>query len=329
MKQLLKSGKHSLIVLIALLILVSILPGCSNEQEEARIFTINEAPSFDNLLLNIIRGEELLNQYLPNNVTVEWTHLATGGEQRDALVTGTIDIAAPSITVLATALQNNMPLEYIAFAGGNLYQLYARDESIQTMEDLLDSKKICVTSIGASPHTAFLLASKNDVGDTSVFSDSMITMTNSDAITALISGTVGVDAVVCNFPTVMAAWNSDKVHLVRDLSDEIINNGIGVVFCTSQNFADENPDLIEAFLNAYCDAADMLNSNREKCIEIVMKVYEGCTEEQADYMLDFFADTLEIGLSNYDKLMTFLYENGILEKPAEPFENIPKFEAAE
>lgn len=317
----------SVVVLIALMMLFAALSGCGSKEAEARTFTINDATSFDNFLLVIMREAKILDKYLPENVTVEWTHLLTGAEQRDALVNGSIDIGAPAVSVLTTALQNDMPLVFLTYSGANLYQLYARDEAIQSIADLDETKKISVSSIGAGPHTAFLLAAANDIGDASVFSESMIPMTNSDAITALISGTVGVDAAVCTFPTMTAAWNSEEVHLVRDLRDEIIANGVGCAFCASQEFVDKNPDLAEAFINACNDAVDMLKNDKDSCVDIFLNQYKDCTEEQAVDMVSYFAETFEVGMSKYDDLTAFLYEQGFLEEPAEPFENIPKFEA--
>lgn len=307
------------------LIIAICLFGCSNSQKERKIVVNGSYSGFEQFLSILMKEEEILEKYVPEGVIVEWSNITSGSEQRDAIISGNVDIAGISTLAFETAISNDMPLVYLGYQGCNLYQLYAADESILSIEDLKPNMKISVSSIGTGPHTAFLLAAQNDVNDTSRFKNSMITMSNSDAINALLSGTEGIDAVVCTFPTIVAAWNSDKVHLVRDLSDEIIDYGVGSILCTSKEFAEKNEDLLDSYLKAYAETIELLHNNQDECIKIMMSVYENIDYDTANMMLEYYIKSVDAGLINYDKLMNFLYVNKIIEKEAKLFTNVDKY----
>jgi NitT/TauT family transport system substrate-binding protein len=325
-----KKGNITKICLLVLFIVcigcIFCLTGCNKKSKERTVTINTRYTSLDLFTSVVIKEKKLMEKYLPEGVTVKWTSIVSGSEERDALVSGSIDIGNISVIAFATALANGMPLEYISYEGANLYQLYARDPSINSISDLKSSDKISVSSIGTGPHTSFLLAAQKDTGSVSKFANSMITMTNSDAVTALISGTSGVDAVVCTFPTIIAAWESDEVHCVRDLSEEIKEYGIGNAFLTTEKYAEENPDIIDAFIKAKDEAVDMMHNNREECISLMMSVYDNVNEEMANMMLDYYVDFVDNGEGKYDKLMNFLYENGILETEPISFDSIPKYQ---
>lgn len=262
---------------------------------------------------------------MPDGVTVKYTGLLAGSEQRDALISGNTDIVVMSVAFLASGLQNGLPMAYLAYTGANLYQIYTRNPDIKSIADINASHKISASAIGGSPHMALLAAAANDLGDASKFKRSIVAMHNADAVNALISGAAGIDAAICTFPTIVAAWKSDKVHLVRDLAPEIINYGIGSVFITRQDYMKDNPDIIEAFIKAYNEAVSLLHNNKPECIRIMQKAYKDIDEATASRMLDYYTASIDAGIANYDKLMDFLYQNGILEKPAAKFQDVPEW----
>lgn len=314
---------------IAIIVLIAIAFGffyvCGNKAKQ-RVVNVNSSyGAFDCFLDVIIREASLLEKYVPDDVKVEHHFIDSGSEKRDALISKALDISNLPALSIATALQNGIPMIYITYHGSGLFQLYARDPAIKTLADLKPEHKISVSSIGTGPHTSFLIAATKDLGDTSRFKNSMIVMSNTDAINALLGGVTGVDAVVCTFPTIMAAWNSDKVHLVRDLSPEIIEYGVGTAYCTRPDYARDNPDIIEAFLKAYDEAISLLHNNKPECIRIMQKAYKDIDDATASRMLDYYTASIDGGAGNYDKLMDFLYKNGILEKPAAKFSDIPKY----
>ena len=312
--------------ILVLLLVAALLAGCASSKE--REVTINVHTNLDHFVMLVAQKQGLFEKYMPEGVTIKYTSMTSGSEIRDALVAGQIDFGGLAVLAVATALQNDMPIAYVSYTGSGLFQLYAQDESIQSMADLNSSHKISVSSIGTNPHTAFLLAAQADGRNLSDFDNSMITMTNSDALSALISGTEGVDAVVSSFPTLLAAWQADNIHLVRDLADVTMEYGAGVMLCAQQGYIKENPDIIDAVNKAVKEAADFLSNDPETAIKIMMEVNEDCDHDTAEKVLDYYVNTIQAGIGKYDELMSFLYEQGILDQPAELFENIPKYEAS-
>lgn len=315
-------------IISVLLLLVMIFTLCSCGKTEKRTVTINASETaLDCFLSVIIKHEGLFEKYVPKNVEVEWTGMTSGSEKRDALVSGSIDIGEIAVLNIATALQNNIPLVYLAYHGAGMFKIYARDPSIQSMEDIDAAHKVSVSSIGTGPHTAFLLAAQKDLGDTSRFDNSMITMSNTDAMQALISGTSGVDVVVSSFPTFLQA-DENVVHLVRDLEDVTVEYGVGDAYCTTPEFAEKNPDILDAFLKAYDEAVELLHTDEEECIKVMQEVYQDCEYEDCKMAVEYYRDSIDGGAGKYDQLMGFLYEKGILEQEPVKFDSISKYEAA-
>lgn len=319
--------KKLLCLSLTMLVIISQV-SCGTKNNEERKLCVNSSINADQFIWKIIQECELLEKYVPEGVTIEWSSITSGTELRDALISDRLDIASIAVLSLATAEQNGMPLVYINNAGGNLMGLYSGNDNIQEMNDLNGSYKISVSSIGTGPHTAFLLGVNDKLGASALaeFEDSMVTMANSDAVNAMISGTVGVDAAVITFPTSIMAENNKSIHLVQDLSGEVLDYGVFTVTCATSDFIEDNPDLVKAYLNAYTEAVDIMKNDTERAVEIMLKVYDGCTQEMAETFLENYVYTIETGMENYDTLMSFLYEQNILDKPAALFKDIPKYE---
>lgn len=321
-----KRRKTLVASILALSILIG-LTGCGHTQSSKRVVRIDGFQgSFDLFAQIIIMREGLMEKYLPEDVVLEWVSIASGSEKRDALLSGQLDITDLAVAALATSLQNDFPFVYVTYLGSNRIGLYCNDEDVNTMEDMTSDMKISVPSIGTGPHTAFLVSAVQVLGSADRFKNSMVTMANADGVNAVISETAGVDAVVVSFPTSLAAEAAENVHLVRDLSDGIIEYGVGTVVCTTEEFAKNNSDVIDAYLAAYDEAIRMMREDRETCIDIIVETFSGCDEQRAAEMLDYYLLALEYDGEKYDKLMNFLYDNGILEERAATFADIPKYE---
>lgn len=316
-----------IVALLTMMILVlTLLIGCgSNQKQEERTFRIaTQYTGFGYYANALMKEFGLLEKHLPDGVTVEWHDIVSANEMRDALISGQVDLTGFSTPSITTAIQNGMPIVFVSHIGANTVRLYSNKKDITSYDTLKPDHRISVPTLGTTVHSAFLIGAINDLGSADKFENSITILPNADAVTALISGMDGIDVIGSPFPTLLALEEAENVHMIRDLSNEIVEYGIGTVMGTTKEFAEQNPDLLDAYLSALDDVCIMLAEDQESCLDLLMDTY-GCDTEVGREMLDFFLASMEYDGEKYDKLMGFLYERGFLEKPAPTFVELPKY----
>ncbi len=87
------------IIIIAVIVAAVVSQNNNNEengQVAERTVVINYNPdNYASAVFQIAKEEGLMEKYLPEGVTVEWTTLSSASDIRDAMVAGDIDIGTP------------------------------------------------------------------------------------------------------------------------------------------------------------------------------------------------------------------------------------------
>ncbi|MCD7738468.1 MAG: ABC transporter substrate-binding protein [Lachnospiraceae bacterium] len=310
---------------------VSLLVGCGTTEEnvEDRVFTLNvNETSFASIVQFVIQEKNLLEKYMPEGVTVEYSSLSSGTEMRDALITGDVSVAAPNIFVFTTAVSNGIDLTYIAREGyQGVYNLYTNDENITSITDLNESSKISVPALTGGPHLTFLCMAKDAGIDPSIFSQSYLILSNGDALASLQSKVEGLNASMISFPTNNKCSEDDGIYLLADGSETVKKWDICAVFCCSTAYAEENPDLIEAFYKAYEEAMESYYTEFDYWVELAVEKW-GISEEVARENLETFPFEI-CNPEMFDELMSFVADAGVFEGEVPTWDEINKFEISE
>ena len=126
-------------MILAGCILLITLSGCgaSNDKKEHENMTIRIAisSSYGTTTSNIMREYGLLDQCLPEGVTVEWITMTSASDMRDAVVAGDLDVVCTSLPTFIMGYENGLPLELISFAGGVPIGLYTNDNRIVNLSN--------------------------------------------------------------------------------------------------------------------------------------------------------------------------------------------------
>lgn len=313
-------------VISIFLIMVSLLSlaGCKQNKdgqsnaEKERVITINYAQSFPSGTMLVMREEGFLDKYLPENVKIEWTGLTAAAEIRDALVANSVDIADMSLGAFIAGIQNNLPLRLISYASTAPINLYTNIPEAETMNDLPNDCQITVNSFTSALHIAFLAQSLHETGALDTFATNLVPTPNLEAAALLAEGTV--DAAILSFPTMLKTEEMDRVHMLSDFHDVILEYSIGSAFITSETFYSENSDIIEAFRQAQQDALALYDNNRERFAEIMAKEYGIDTEIVLEKLAQYPPTN---ALTGYDKQAELLYSAGILNSEAAKFQDLP------
>lgn len=270
----------------------------------------------------IIQQEGLLEKYLPENVTVEYTGLVSGPEIRDAMLAGDIQIAGMSLMSFQTGLENDLPLTLISFCGSTPINLYSNKSEITSLEDFTGSEQITVTNRATNLHAAYLAQCKEMGLDITKYDAMLIAAPNTEALALLSDGNT-VSGSILSFPTYVSAERMPDVHLICDMSDAISKYSVGSAYVTTSEFYHEHPEIVEAFRKAQDDALTLFAEEPDRMAEILAELYDVDTAVVLEAIEEVPPTK---SLTGYDNLAALLYEVGILKQAPIPFAELPNYQ---
>ena len=297
--------------------------GGQNDSKTIDKVVINYARSFSDLSAGIIMHENLLEKYLPDGVEVEWTSLAAASDLRDGVLSGNVHIASYALPAYIMSMESDLPLVMIARDGASPIKVYANEERIQSILDFTDTDKISVLGLGSIMHIAFLAQAYELGMESSMFDSSFQIMPHADGLAAL-SGGNGVQGLILSFPTLIKADNTDSIHEVCDLTDIVLEYGIGPVEIVSEDFYENHPEIVEAYIKAREEALQLCYDEPERIAAVLAEEWD-VDEDIVLETLMAMPPTLEI--TGYDKQAQLLYEMGLLENEPKKFEELSNYEA--
>jgi ABC-type nitrate/sulfonate/bicarbonate transport system substrate-binding protein len=287
-----------------------------------RVIRIAQTGVYVSATAQIMKEKGFLEQYLPEDVTVEWSQIATGPDIREAIIAKKIDLADFSLMTYIAAYENNLPLSIISFSGSTPINVYSNNHAITGVEDFTADSKIAITNKSTNLHIAFLAYCEENYGYAMKFDNCLSPIPAADAIASLQTA-ADYDGAIFSFPMMIKAEENDKLNLIADMSDIVNDYSIGDVFVTHSDYMDKNPDIIEAFSKAQDATLDYISENPEECAEILSSLY-GVEKEEVKEVLEKMPPKKEV--VGYDKQAELLYKTGILNKEPTKFENIPNYE---
>ncbi|MGH3360414.1 MAG: ABC transporter substrate-binding protein [Nocardioidaceae bacterium] len=227
----------------------------------------------------IVKHEGWLEDEL--DMDVEWQQFDAGADVNQAVASGSVDVGLVGSTLvangIATGLEYEVPFIYDVI--GDNEALVAQD-GIDSLQDL-EGKKVA-TPLGSTTQYS-LVAALEDAG-VDPESVSILDMEPPDALAAWEEGSI--DAAYVWHPTLQQMIDSGGKVLVTsgDLAEQgVVTADLGIV---SSEFADENPDVVSAWLEAESRGAQLIQDDPDKAAEIVADEFGIGKEDVATQMKD-------------------------------------------
>lgn len=305
-----------IILIFALTIAVAIIfifSGRSN----ARKVTIVTTPELVKSVLNVIKKKNLLEEYLPRNVEVDWIDIDGTSNIRDALSTGQADIGPLGTIGYINAIEKNYPLYLISNSDNVALYLVSNNDSIKTVENLVKVRKIAVNSLGSSAHVALQIFAKENFGDYHYFDDKLLSPSQ-DVITNSILTSKDIDVAVVNINQFFLL--KDKVNLLQRIDKDELP--LSNYLVANVNFANNNQDIIEAFYRAGEKAIDYLNNNSDEASKFLAPLYNLLPEQ---VLSELENNKRQISIINYDVISQTLYDLKLLEDKPKLYIDLPKY----
>ena len=247
------------------------------------------------------------------NVPWEFSIVAAVDEVPPALVKKEVDIAAVPAN-LASVLYNNTEGEIQVLGINTLGVIYIvdRDGSIETVEDLR-GRTIYASGKGATPEYGLnYILSENGIDP-----DEDVTIEwkseHAECLAAILADDTAIAMLPQPFVTT-AQMNDDSVRVALDLTEEwdrlqedaeepsAMITGVVVV---RKTFAEEHPEAVEAFLEAYGVSVDFVNGDVPVAAEL-FGGYDIVPAPVAEKALPFCNITLITGDEMQEKLSGYL-----------------------
>lgn len=226
----------------------------------------------------VMKSEQILEQSLGEEVTVNWTAFNAGPAEVEALFAEDIDIGyiGPVPAVSASTKSQGDVVVLTGATKGGAVMVKRADSEIESVKDLA-GKTVSVPQIGNTQHLCLLhLLEENGLKPVTAGGDVTITaVANADV--ANMMGRGDIDAALVPEP-----WGATLEEQGADLLldyDEIYMEGqydVAVVVVRTE-FMEEHPEYVESFLAAHETATVQLVEEPEEFLKIMNKELQSAT----------------------------------------------------
>src|SRR3954462_10029189 len=244
------------------------------------------------LQFNVMEHEQLIEKHaralgLPQ-VTVSWVTFNGPAAVNDALLSGSVDIAAggtPGLLVLWSRTRGT-PQEGrgISALSSQPFLMNTRNPAIKTVADLKDTDRIALPAVKVSVQAIMLqMAAAKAFGPNNFGKLDALTVSMSppDSTAALLSGGGEINTVFSVPPFQDQQLEKAGITTVLNSFDVMEGPHTFTVAWTSARFRDRNPALYKALFAAMQEATDIINKDRRAAAALWI------SDSQSKLALDF------------------------------------------
>ena len=302
------------ILLIAIMSVVA-LTGCSSKPSDVKeskldklVLTYVTSPL--NVPTIVEKDQQILNKTFEDmGISIEYAEITSGADQTQALASGDVQILnAVGATSVILSAANDADIKVLSMYSRSpkAFAMYSKDNNIQSPEDLRG--KTIAGPVGTNLHQ--LLISYLATANMSLEDVNYVNMGIPDAKAALDGGSV--DVALLAGPT---GYNALKqgYHMIAD-GEGLIDAIIAVA--VTEEFYNNNKDVIEKFVQAQKDISTFINENKEETFEIVAKVLdidETAVKDMYEHY-DFSTEISQNDIDGFQRTADFMLESGMIEK---------------
>lgn len=259
------------------------LNGCGSKKKTAEVH-MAYFPNITHSQALLMKNKGALEEKLGDGYQITWTDFNAGPAEVEALFSGDIDIGyiGPIPAISANVKSNGDVILIAGAADAGSMLLAAPDSGIASVKDL-NGKTVAVPQIGNTQHLALLnVLEENDLKTTDAGGEVEVVATSNANIMNLMQNG-DVDAALAPEPWVSILKSSCGAQVILD-EKEVWRNGDypTAVVVVRKDFMDENPEIVEKFLQAHREMTDYVNQNSEEAKKIISDEIEAATGKGMD-----------------------------------------------
>jgi len=273
----------------------------------------------------VMRHNSLMEKYLPEGIAVEWKNIDVQTDMRDAIVAGVVDIGVLPSSQLIIANAAGIPLIPISDFVGVRVGLYSFHDNIKSVDDIqVTTDKIFAASFGNASHTSFQIFCYEAFGDAQKFDTNIAPMSYADMWASVESSDDLAVGLIAFSDNLKADARPDLCTLILDLSPYVLNNSLGSMALTTEDFYNNNPTFIDAYRKASKEAVDfVLNNNHEAAV--LLSNYWEYDISIIENELSMLPPSFGINESGFDALADFMFFIGTLKDEPRMLSEMPNY----
>jgi len=300
-----KRGLIVLVVIFALLLNV----GCLKKEDQKKDLIIADQFGLAYAPIQIMKEKGYLNDEL-KDYEITWVKLGNAAAIREAIIADKLDIGFMGIPPFIIGADKGTDWKIFSGLSSSPLGLVTNDENIKTLKDIEKTDRIVLPQPGSIQHILLKMAAENELNDSSIFDEQLITMNHSDGMNALLSES-DINLHFTSPPYLFKELQNEKTHLVVDSKEAFGDEFTFIVgVCDEEMF--NNKIEYEAFLKALNKSIEFINNSHEETIEILSKYYDYDKETLYDYIYNN-GIVYENEIKGLEKFVNFMYEEKMIE----------------
>ena len=236
----------------------------AGSEEEATEVTIGYQPGLGYAPLLIAKQEKLIEKELPD-VDITWQMLDSGSALRDGVLSGDIQVASMGTAPFLVGLDAGVEWKTLMSMNDMNLQLVTKDKGVESLEDLPDNAKIAMPAPDSIQSVVLRKGAEEELGDATALDKSIVALGHPDGVQALVAGQIDAHLTA---PPFQAQEIEEGGHPILDSYDLFGEHSFNSVY-TTEEFADANPEFVDALTTAFSDSVDLLNDDPEKAAQVL------------------------------------------------------------
>lgn len=240
----------------------------------ARQFGIGYMP------LTLVQEQGLLEKHAKEaglDVNTEWLRFTGGSGMNEALLSGSLDIAAggttPMLTIWART-QGNIKIKGVAALASMPLHLMTTNPDIESLSDFTRSDKIALPAVKTSIQAITLqMGAEKFLGEGkhAALDTFTVSMGHPDAQLSLLGGQSEVNSHFGSPPFQNMEAKDGRAHKVLDSYDVLGGSHTFTAIWAKNDFIEENPEVVKALMAALEESIAFIKANPEEAAQIWAK----------------------------------------------------------
>jgi NitT/TauT family transport system substrate-binding protein len=261
-------------------------PAAAQETKELRIakqFGISYLP------ITVLEERKLIEKHVKaaglGDIKIEWSRLSAGAPMNDALISGSLDLAAggvgPLVTIWART-KGNLNVKGVSAINSMPLYLNTINPAVKTIKDFTDQDRIALPAVKVSIQAVTLqMAAEKLLGKYDALDRLTVSMSHPDGMAAMMSGKSEITAHFSSAPFQYQQLQDQRVKRVLSSYEVLGGPATFNTIWTTSAFRDKNPKTYKAFLAALEEAMSLINGNKKEIAMLWIKA------ENSKLPLDF------------------------------------------
>jgi len=316
---------------LALCIPLAFTGGARAETKQVRLA---KQVGLASLTLLVMEHEKLLEKHLAaaglKDSEVNWNSFGSGVLMNDGLLSGTLDFAAGGAIPLAVLWAKTVGTQHEVrgVCGLNAIPMYlnTRNPAVKTLRDLPPESRIALPAIKVSIQAVALqMAVAKEWGEENYakLDPQTVSMNGAVSYIALTSGAGEVDTRFGSAPYAQMELKKPGIRTIVHSYDTLGGpHNINLIY-TTKKFRDENPKTYAAFISAFKEATDLVNTDKRKAAEIYLKLSP--EKVTLDEMTEIISDPQVVSTlapMGVTKFVDFAYRTGTIKKKPDTWKDL-------